>query len=69
MEKIYTSHQNKQKQSYFEGLQKPAVFTITKKVAKHGNQAIIIIPSFLQKELKPKTIVEVQITVKGVQNG
>ena len=38
-------------------------FTITKKVAKHGNQSVIVIPSFLKKELKPKTIVEVRINV------
>lgn len=38
-------------------------FTITKKVAKHGKQAVIVIPSFLQNELKPKTIVEVKINV------
>lgn len=44
-------------------------YTITKKIAKHGNQAVIIIPSFLQNELKPKTIVEVKINiVKGVEN-
>ena len=36
-------------------------FTITKKVAKHGNQAVIVIPSFLQQELKPRSIVEVKI--------
>ena len=38
-------------------------FTITKKVAKHGNQSVIVIPSFLKEELKPKTIVEVRINV------
>ncbi|OYT40587.1 hypothetical protein B6U80_02610 [Candidatus Pacearchaeota archaeon ex4484_26] len=38
-------------------------FTITKKVAKHGNQAVIVIPSFLQQELKPRSIVEVKIKV------
>ena len=38
-------------------------FTITKKVAKHGTQAVIVIPSFLQGELKPKTIVEVKINI------
>ena len=38
-------------------------FTITKKVAKHGSQAVIVIPSFLQSELKPKTIVEVKINI------
>ena len=38
-------------------------FTITKKIAKHGKQAVIVIPSFLQEDLKPKTIVEVKINV------
>ena len=33
------------------------------KIAKHGKQAIIVLPSFLQEELKPKTIVEVKITI------
>ena len=44
-------------------------YTITKKIAKHGKQAVIVIPSFLQSELKPKTIVEVKINiVKGAEN-
>jgi len=44
-------------------------YTITKKIAKHGNQAVIVIPGFLSKELKPKTIVEVKINiVEGVEN-
>ena len=38
-------------------------YTITKKIAKHGDQSIIVIPSFLKKDLKPKTIVEVKIEV------
>jgi len=38
-------------------------YTITKKIAKHGAQAVIVIPKFLQEELKPKTIVEVRINV------
>ncbi|AJF62164.1 MAG: hypothetical protein QT11_C0001G0003 [archaeon GW2011_AR20] len=38
-------------------------YTITKKIAKHGKQAVIVIPGFLQSELKPKTIVEVKINV------
>lgn len=38
-------------------------YTITKKIAKHGSQAVIVIPSFLKQELKPKTIVEVKINV------
>lgn len=44
-------------------------FTITKKIAKHGNQAVIVIPTFLQQELKPKTVVEVKINVlKDAEN-
>ncbi|HLD43347.1 MAG TPA: hypothetical protein VJB08_05185 [Candidatus Nanoarchaeia archaeon] len=38
-------------------------YTITKKIAKHGKQAVIVIPSILQNGLKPKTIVEVKISV------
>jgi len=38
-------------------------FTITKKVAKHGKQNVIVIPSFLQNELRPKTIVVFKINI------
>ncbi|MFH1506727.1 MAG: hypothetical protein ABIE94_07140 [archaeon] len=38
-------------------------FVITKKIAKHGKQAIIVIPKLLQDELKPKTIIKVTIDV------
>lgn len=38
-------------------------FTITKKVAKHGSQAIIVIPRILEDKLKPGTIVELKIDV------
>lgn len=41
-------------------------FTITKKIAKHGKQAIIVIPKFLQDELKPKTIVKLNIEIVRV---
>jgi len=47
----------------FAELRKPKVFTITKKIAKHGRQAIIVIPKLLQNILKPNTIVELQIKV------
>ncbi len=44
-------------------------FTITKKIAKHGTQSVIVIPSFLSQELKPKTIVEVRINIlKEIQD-
>ncbi len=39
------------------------IYTLTKRIAKHGKQAIIVIPRFLQNELKPKTIVELKINV------
>lgn len=38
-------------------------FTITKRIAKHGDQAIIIIPRLLNKELKPNTVVKLNIEV------
>jgi hypothetical protein len=38
-------------------------FTITKRIAKHGSQAIIVIPRLLEKELKPGTIAKVTIDV------
>ena len=38
-------------------------FTITKKIAKHGSQAIIVVPKILEKELKPNTIVKLTIDV------
>ena len=38
-------------------------YTLTKKISKHGNKAMIAIPKFLQDELRPNTIVEVKINV------
>ncbi len=38
-------------------------FIITKKIAKHGSQAIIIIPRILENQLKPGTIAEIKINV------
>jgi len=38
-------------------------FTITKKIARHGENSIIVIPKLLKQKLKPKTIVEVKIKV------
>jgi len=40
-------------------------YTITKRIAKHGDQAIIVIPKLLQSRLKPGLIVELKIVVKG----
>jgi hypothetical protein len=46
-------------------------YIITKKIAKHGSQAIIVIPKILQDLLSPNTIVKLTIDVvkKGDQNG
>ena len=38
-------------------------YTIRKKIAKHGENSIIVIPKLLQNELKPKTIVELNIKI------
>ena len=38
-------------------------FNIRKKIAKHGSNSIIVIPKLLQSELKPKTIVDIEIKV------
>lgn len=38
-------------------------FTLTKKVAKHGSQAIIVIPRLLEDELKPGTIIEMRVNI------
>jgi len=40
-------------------------FTITKKIAKHGKQAIIVIPSVLSDKVKPRMLVKVKIDVLG----
>ena len=38
-------------------------YTITKRIAKHGSQSIIVIPRILEKDLKPGTITQVTIDV------
>ncbi len=38
-------------------------FVITKKIAKHGSQAIIVIPRVLESQLKPGTIVEIKLNI------
>lgn len=40
-------------------------FIITKKVAKHGTQSIIVIPRILESHLKPGTIVQLNIDILG----
>ena len=38
-------------------------FRITKKIAKHGSQSVIIVPRILESYLKPGTIVELKIEI------
>jgi len=38
-------------------------FVITKKIAKHGSQAIVVIPRLLEGELKPGTVVKMTLDV------
>ncbi len=41
-------------------------FTITKKIAKHGKQAIRVIPKLLEEQLAPGKIV--QLTIEVISN-
>ena len=38
-------------------------FTITKRTAKHGGQAIIIVPTLLQDTLRPGTIAKITFEI------
>ncbi len=38
-------------------------YILRKKIAKHGDNSIIVIPKLLRDDLKPKTIVEITIKV------
>lgn len=38
-------------------------FVITKKVAKHGSQSIVVIPRILEQHLRPGTIIQINIEV------
>ena len=44
-------------------------FTITKKIAKHGNQVIIVIPRILESKLKPGTTAQITIDVLEEMKG
>lgn len=38
-------------------------FTITKRIAKHGKQAIIVVPRVLEQHLRPGTTCQISIEV------
>jgi hypothetical protein len=43
-------------------------FTITKKIAKHGSQAIIVVPKILEEQLKPGTLAQITIEILELNN-
>jgi hypothetical protein len=38
-------------------------YFLTKRIAKHGRQAVIVVPKLLEKKLKPGTVVNLSIDV------
>jgi hypothetical protein len=44
-------------------------FVITKKVAKHGKQAIIVVPKLLEQQLSPGTIVKITFEILEMKGG
>lgn len=38
-------------------------FTITKRIAKHGRQAVIVVPAVLKNQLKPGTLLQLTMDV------
>lgn len=38
-------------------------YTITKRIAKHGEQAVIIVPALLQDKLQPGTLAKIDIEI------
>jgi hypothetical protein len=38
-------------------------FTLTKRIANHGDQSIIVIPRLIEEHLQPGTIVEIRIEI------
>jgi hypothetical protein len=45
------------------------IYTITKKVAKHGRQAVLVIPKLLEQDLGPGTVVRVTFEVIELGGG
>ena len=44
-------------------------FTITKRIAKHGRQSVIIVPALLQEYLLPGTLTKITIEIMDLENG
>ncbi|MCX6748572.1 MAG: hypothetical protein NT076_03125 [Candidatus Pacearchaeota archaeon] len=44
-------------------------FVITKKIASHGSQTVIIVPKCLSSQLKPGMLAEIKINLIGDENG
>ena len=43
-------------------------YKITKRIAKHGSQAIIVVPKILEEQLKPGTLAQITIDIIGEVN-
>jgi len=45
-------------------------FIVTKKIAKHGSQAVIVVPRVLENKLSPGTLVQLTVDVlEEVEDG
>lgn len=44
-------------------------YTITKRIAKHGKQAVILIPNILADQIKPSMLVKITIDILDENTG
>ena len=49
--------------NYTYNMENKNQFVITKRIAKHGSQAIIVVPRVLEDRLKPGTIAQITIEI------
>ena len=49
--------------TYTYNMENKKQFVITKRIAKHGSQAIIVVPRVLEDRLKPGTIAQITIEI------
>ena len=49
--------------NYTYNMENKKQFVITKRIAKHGSQAIIVVPRVLEDRLKPGTIAQITIEI------
>ncbi|HLC31981.1 MAG TPA: hypothetical protein VJK51_04915 [Candidatus Nanoarchaeia archaeon] len=44
-------------------------YVITKKIAKHGRQAVIVVPKVLQEKIPPGTLAQITIDILEEKDG